>query len=144
MTIISLVLSIIALLVSFLALSYTKQQADLMKRQQAREKEAQLWTEKFAEAVDLVFTIRPKQIMSPGVESQRNAYPVVFPDPSLRTRIESHLIRVSAIRSIPDPRQPTREQLGMPEMQSTIEDVLRCVKEFQQTNPGEAKQIGLV
>jgi hypothetical protein len=115
----------------------------LIRKQDRRETDAQIWTIRFDEAVHLVLKIRPVWLETPQTPNETSAYGLLFPA-ELRKRIEFHLIFVPPSGSISEARRPTREQLLTSGVQETINEVLDRAEEFKRTNPFEARQIGIL
>src|SRR6516165_6895278 len=94
LAILSLGLSIIAILISLRSVRYTKRQTELMEgsesRRQREEQDLELWARKFEEAVACALKIGPPWIQT--TRGQTNAYGVVCPNPELRQRFETYLV----------------------------------------------------
>jgi hypothetical protein len=142
-TAISLLLSIIAIVISVRAFRYTKRQTEIMESQESRkQREDQSmveWAAKFDEAASAVVTIVPRSIFGTGTPG----YPSIFPDGELRTRIEAYLIDADFGRNRFTARQANPEQLRMPIVRQTIQRVLDRVKEFRESDPENARRLGL-
>jgi hypothetical protein len=115
----------------------------LVRNQDRRETDAQIWTIRFDEAVHLVLKVRPVWLETSQAPNETSAYGLLFPA-ELRKRIEFHLIWIPLAGSNSEARRPTREQLLTSEMQKTITDVFDRIEEFKRTNPFEARQIGIL
>jgi hypothetical protein len=148
MAIISLFLSIVAILIAGWALLYTKRQADyakrqtnLMEEQDARKKREDAttgeWARKFDDAVGQVIKIAPKNFPS----SLGRVYDYIFSDID-RQRIEKYLINADLGRNYYTARQTTGEQLRMPIVQQTIQIVLDKIETFKKTD-NNAKGLSL-
>jgi len=146
--IISLVLSVVAVLIAGWALLYTRRQADyaqrqtnLMEEQDARKKREDAttdeWARKFDDAVGQVVKIAPKNFPS----SLGRVYYYIFSDID-RQQIEKYLINADLGRNYYTARQTTGEQLRMPIVQQTIQVVLDKIKKFKETD-ANAKGLGL-
>jgi hypothetical protein len=142
---ISLLLAVIAILVSLGSVYYTRRQTQLIEKEQTRkqreDKVTAEWVAKFELAVDAAVKIAPSWIHSGA--GQTNAYGLLFPDPAFRQLIEAHLIVTDRSRSSYSPRAASVEQLRMPIVQQTIQGVLDCVKKFKETDPENARKLGL-
>lgn len=142
-TAIALLLSVIAILVALWALWYAKRQTELMEReetQRQQERESAVeWEPKYLDAVGAVLNILRKQAQA----TFGGVYFFVFPDEDLRRAIETYLIDADFNHRQFSPRRATAEQLLLPAAQDTIRSVLECVTRFKQTDPGNAKRLGL-
>lgn len=144
-TIISLVLSVAAIVISLLALNYARQQTEIMSRQETRaaneDLDAAEWNSKFGQAVDASLKAARGWFVQGG--AQTYAYGLVFPDPVLRERIETYLIETDRRRDHFAARQATREHMRMPLVRQTITEVLDCRARFVDSDPEVARKLGL-
>jgi hypothetical protein len=146
---ISLILSVVAILISLKAERDTRRQTVLMEQQESRrqseEKSTAEWAKKFDEAVGAVRAIGPKMLPPrlPERDYSGQAYPTVFSDVALRQRIETYLIDADPGRNRFSARQASSDLLRMPLVQQTIQEVLTRVKRLKETEPDTAKLLGL-
>jgi hypothetical protein len=142
---IPLLLSVIAIVISLCSVYYTRRQAKLVEKQEARklleEQSTEDWEKAFDEAVGALLKIYPAWI--PGASGSTNAYGVIFSDVALRQRLETYLIDVRRSSIHPDRRQVSPELLLSPTVQHTIHEVLECVKKFKEARIEDAMRLGL-
>jgi len=140
---ISLVISAVAILVSLGSVYYTRRQTQLIEKEQTRkqrEDESMAeWAAKFDEAVRVVQKIAAQRIS----DSVGRAYSVIFKSETLRQRIEANLIDPDIGRERFPARKASSDDLRMSIMQQTIQEVLNCVQEFKETDPENARKLGL-
>ena len=142
---ISLVISILAIVISLGAFYYTKRQVEILEDQESRrqreEESLKAWAQKFDEAVRAALKIGPPIIQR--ADTQIKAYGVVCPHHELRSRIETYLVNHDRGDNF-SARQTSSDLLRMPIVQRTITELLECVERFKAEDPGNAKKLGLL
>ena len=68
---------------------------------------------------------------------------IVFNNDGLRHKIESYLIEIPRDGVVAKTRPFIPEQLTVPIIQQTLDEVLQAIKKFKAENPREASMLGL-
>jgi len=139
----STIFSAVAILISLGSVYYTRRQTQLIEKEQTRkqheDESAAEWAAKFDEAVRVVQKISTQRIS----DSVGRASCFIFKSEMLRQRIETYLIKQDLGREHFPARKASSDDLRMPIMQQTIQEVLDCVKKFRETDPENARKLGL-
>lgn len=141
--VISLILSVLAILISLRAERDTRRQTKIMEGQEARklreDQGTEDWSKKFDEAVRELLAIEPKAFN----DSRGRAFLYIFPDGALRQRIETYLINADLGRNHFTARSVNGEMLRLQIVQQTIQQVLNGLRDFRENDPTSAGQLGL-
>ena len=109
---------------------------------QEQMRDDDLWSEKCVRAAQTLCAIGPRFIQGAGSKPGGHALVLLFPDYSLRNRIQSHLIEYKTPTSyIMRPLDVT--QLRLKPMRDLIDLVLKRIEEFKKEDPDYATRMGL-
>jgi hypothetical protein len=146
LAIISVVLSVLAILISLRAEHNTRRQTVFMEedREAKRRDDTEMaeWAAKLDQAVKVCRRIFSEMIYT-AQSPTSPAYSLVFDHPELRQRIESYLIAVGPGRNTALARQVGDDELRLPTVRQTINDVLAHVIAFKEAHPEYAKTLEL-
>lgn len=145
-----IVFPVLAVLATLWGVCYTRQQLKEAKR--IREENQKLfedqrrednsWSEKCVRASQTLCAVAPRFIQGSAGQPSGYALSILFPDPSLRTRVLSHLIeQKNGLVYIARPLDVS--QLRLNPMRELIDLVLSRFEEFKAKDPGVAERMGL-
>lgn len=103
----------------------------------AQRKKDELWATKLDEATSALCKICLRFIAG------GYGFPVVFPDPNVRQRIESYLIDRQEGPLRAHAKQLNPEMLRLRVVQETIDLALDTIKKFKEARPDDAQRLGL-
>jgi Na+-transporting methylmalonyl-CoA/oxaloacetate decarboxylase gamma subunit len=142
--IVSVVLSVLAILISLRAERHTRRQTELIEQDQEEKKrekaETAEWAPKCEQAVDACVRLYPQTF--DARRAYGRVFPLVFDDLNLCRRIESYLIEADLGKNTSRARQIGPDQLRLPQVRQTIDDVLDRVKKFREAEPEYARTLG--
>jgi len=144
-------LPVLAFLATLWGVYYSRQQLNEAKgiREENQRffedqrKEDNVWSEKCVRASQILCAVAPRFIQGSANQPGGHALCLLFPDPSLRTRVLSHLIEqnsglVYIVRGL------DVSQLRLNPMRELVDLVLNRFEEFKVKNADVAKRMGLL
>jgi hypothetical protein len=117
------VLASVAILIAVIAAWYTRAQVVLIRQERAKldveESELICWSDRANIVVQKLKVPMPRQL----IESGSSLYNTIIPDPELRGLVESHLVHYQAGSVRVEARTISTDQLRLPAVRRTIEQV---------------------
>jgi hypothetical protein len=144
------VFPVLAVLATLWGVYYSRQQLKEAKRIREenqklfedQRREDNTWSEKCVSASQTLCAVAPRFVQGSTGQPSGYALSILFPDPSLRTSVLSHLIeQKSGLVYIARPLDVS--QLRLNPMRELIDLVLSRFEEFKAKEPDVAKRMGL-